>query len=297
MQINDTSSLALDELWDYNQPAATEARFRELLPQIGDQPALHAELLTQIARAQGLQRHFDAAHTTLDRVQAALTDTSADAMRRVRIRYLLERGRVFNSAGKAAAAQPLFHAAWELAQGAGEDFYAIDAAHMLGIVAVPAEQLQWNLLALTLTVQTIDPRAKRWLASLSNNIGWSYFAQGDYATALEYFSQACEARQSQGDVAALRIARWSVAKTLRMLGQVEAALSIQTDLLAELQAIGEVDGYVYEELGEGYWQQGQPQQAAPFFALAHHTLAQDEWFVANEEKRLDRLKMLRQRPE
>ncbi len=292
MQSTDTASPNLDDLWDYNQPAVTEARFRALLPQVLDQPARYAELLTQLARTQGLQRRFDEAHATLDKAQAMLTDETG----RAQIRYLLERGRVFNAAGQPVAAQPLFLEAWQLAQRVGEDFYTIDAAHMLGIIAAPTEQQRWNLLALRLTEQTPDLRAKKWLASLNNNIGWSYFAQGDYTTALPYFTKALAAREAQGNERETRIARWCVAKTLRMLGQVDEALSIQTQLLGEGQASGEEDGYVYEELGEGYLQQGDAHQAAPFFAAAYRLLAQDDWLVANEAARLARLEMLGQVP-
>ena len=41
-----------DSLWDYGRLAETEARFRALLPATAADPSLHAELLTQIARAQ-----------------------------------------------------------------------------------------------------------------------------------------------------------------------------------------------------------------------------------------------------
>ncbi|MBD3162635.1 MAG: hypothetical protein GF346_09720, partial [Candidatus Eisenbacteria bacterium] len=60
-----------DKLWDYNDPATTEERFRDLLPQAyeGGDTSLLVQLLTQVARAQGLQRKFDDAHATLDRAQ------------------------------------------------------------------------------------------------------------------------------------------------------------------------------------------------------------------------------------
>src|SRR5437660_90948 len=124
-----------DALWDYDNPAASESRFRALLPAAdaaGD-AAYRAELLTQIARTEGLQGRFAAAHQTLDTVAALLTSDRVMA----RIRYLLERGRVFNSAGAPEPARPLFQAAWGLAQAHGADYHAIDAAHMLGIVAPP----------------------------------------------------------------------------------------------------------------------------------------------------------------
>src|SRR5262249_12068011 len=137
---------------------ASEAQFRALLPQ-AEQAAdrgYYLELLTQIARAEGLQRKFAAAHRTLDTVAAALAAAGA----RAQIRYWLERGRVFNSAGDPAEAHPLFQAAWERATQAGEEFHAVDAAHMLAIVVPPAEQLAWHQQALTQANAARDPRAR-----------------------------------------------------------------------------------------------------------------------------------------
>src|SRR5689334_7693514 len=119
--------LDFDALWDYDHPASTEQQFRALLPraeQAADR-SHYVQLLTQIARAQGLQGKFADAHATLDTAQVLLTPDLGTA----RIRYLLERGRVFNSSRQVAQAQPQFQQAWELAQAERQDFYAIDAAH------------------------------------------------------------------------------------------------------------------------------------------------------------------------
>ena len=58
-----------DALWDYSHPDQTEAKFRETLLNIPEDDPAFLELLTQIARAQGLQRKFDKAHQTLDQVE------------------------------------------------------------------------------------------------------------------------------------------------------------------------------------------------------------------------------------
>jgi len=137
-----------DRLWDYDHPEVSEKAFREILPRASgeaDEPC-RLELLTQIARAQGLQRRFEDAHRTLDEVEANLKDAPA----RVGLRFLLERGRVLNSSGKPDEARPLFRQAWEFSRSQGEDALAIDAAHMLGIVELPEAQLAWNLCALEL---------------------------------------------------------------------------------------------------------------------------------------------------
>lgn len=279
-----------DQLWNYNQPAETEKRFRELLTEAetsGDK-SYHAQLLTQIARTQGLQRHFDSAHKTLDAVQVMLTDDLTTA----RIRYLLERGRVFNSSQKRDQARPLFLQAWELAQSVGEDGYAVDAAHMIAIVeSAPDQQLEWNLKALKLAESSNQPDAQKWLGSLYNNIGWTYHDSGEYEKALEIFQKALQWREQKGDAQTIFIARWCIGRTLRSLGRLDEALNIQRELLKEIEAGAPSDGYVYEELGELLLLKNDP-EAPRYFQLAYHQLAGDAWFAANEPARLERLKTL-----
>ncbi len=235
-----------DDLWDYDDPEATERKFRQLLPSATTDASYHAQLLTQIARAQGLQRKFDEAHQTLDEVRRLL----ADDLKQARIRYLLERGRVFNSSKQREQARPFFLEAWELSTSANEDFYAIDAAHMLGIVEPPEQALEWNLKALALAEQSHDMRAQKWRGSLYNNIGWAYHDSGKYEEALALFEKALRWREAQGRLPEIRIAKWCVARALRSLGRLEEALATQQVLLAEHKAAGGKDGYVYEELGE-----------------------------------------------
>jgi len=279
-----------DALWDYDQPAQTEAAFRALLPeaQASDDPSYSLELLTQLARTQGLQRDFAAAHQTLDQVQTSLSAEPS----RVRVRYLLERGRVFNSSGQPEDARLLFKAAWEEGQAGHEDFHAIDAAHMLAIVAPPEEKLEWNRKALALVEQTTDARARQWGGSLYNNIGWAYHAEGQYLLALESFHQALEWWQRQGDPRLILIAKWCIARALRSLVQVEEALRLQQALQEEWKPLGESDGYVEEELGECLLALERPEEAQPYFAQAYAKLSQNIWLMVQEPARLERIKHL-----
>lgn len=279
-----------DTLWDYNRPGETEMKFRELLPAAratGD-PSYHAQLLTQIARAEGLQRKFDEAHQTLDEAEKLLTED----LKRARIRYLLERGRTHNSSGQPEKARPLFQQAYELALAEGEDFYTVDAAHMLAIVEPPEQQLAWNLRAIELAEKSEDPRARRWLASLLNNLGWTYHDSGQYETALDTFQKALKWRIEQGDTETTRIARWCVGRALRSLKRIQEAHAIQAALLSEYEEAGEKSGYVYEELAECLHAQGQTAEAEPYFKLAYEELSKDAWLVNNEAERLERLKAL-----
>jgi tetratricopeptide (TPR) repeat protein len=277
-----------DALWDYQHPDATEARFRQVLSQIPQHTAHYAELLTQIARAQGLQRHFTEAHQTLDTVEQLLP-TTAD---RTTIRYLLERGRAFNSSGRPEEARPLFLGAWDGARALGEDFYAVDAAHMLGIVELADQQLAWNLRALEHAEQSADPRAQGWVGSLYNNIGWTYHDAQRYDDALAMFEKALQWRTEQGHAREIQIARWCVGRTLRSLGRAEEALLLQQALADELTQRGETDGYVYEEIAECLLLLNRPSEAQAYFADAYRELSQDAWLVEREPARVERLQKL-----
>ena len=277
-----------DALWDYANPAQTERKFREILPQFPEDDPAFLELLTQIARTQGLQRKFREAHETLDRVERRLGGTPS----RARIRYLLERGRVLNSSGRPDEARPFFEQAFDLARDLNEDFYAVDALHMLAIVAPPEESLALNLQAISMAESSQQERACNWLGSLYNNTGWSYHDMGDYASALEIFEKAEAWQRTRGRVSETRIAAWTVARTLRSLGRVEEALARQMKLKEEFDSAGENDGFVLEEIGECLLALDRQQEAKPYFAKAYNLLSQDPWLTEKEPERLQRLKEL-----
>ncbi|GAA5009763.1 tetratricopeptide repeat protein [Actinopolymorpha pittospori] len=285
-----------DTLWDHQRPEQTETTFRALLPEAerGPDRSSHLQLLTQIARAQGLQRHFDAAHETLDVVETQLDDAPLLA----RLRYLLERGRVFNSSGAANSARPLFQQAWDLSRAAPEvAFYAVDAAHMLAIVArSPAESITWNEAALERAEKSApEDRARGWCGSLHNNLGWTHHDQGDFEEALTSFQRALTWQQEHGSAREVRVARWAVGRALRSLDRLEEALSAQEALREEWRRSGEQDaGYVAEEIAECRYAAGRVEESRPFFAEAHARLAQDPWLVAQEPDRLRRLQQLSQ---
>jgi tetratricopeptide (TPR) repeat protein len=238
----------LDELWDFGDPAASEARFVAVRSRAAhdDGGARLAELLTQLARAQGLQGRFDDADATLDEAEAALQPSDA----RGSVRLLLERGRVANTAGRDGRGSAEFRKAWEQARAAGEDALAVDAAHMLGIVEQPDEAWAWNERAMGLARTSPDPAAQHWVASLANNMGWVRHEAGDFDAALELFTLALAERERGDDAGRTRIARWCVARCLRSLGRTEEALVQQRALAAELEALGETDEHVDEEIAE-----------------------------------------------
>ena len=277
-----------DSLWDYSHPEQTETKFLEILPQFPEGDPARLELLTQIARAQGLQREFSDAHLMLDEVEKQLSIESS----RARVRYLLERGRVFNSSGNPDQARPLFEQAMKMAQELNEDFYAVDAIHMLAIIADPASSLDLNLRAIQMAESSGQERAHGWLGSLYNNTGWSYHDMGDYESALKIFEKAESYFRSVGSVDKTRIAIWTVARCLRSLDRIDEALSKQLALKAEYDVIGGSDGYVEEEIGECLLLLERDNEAKSYFAKAYELLSRDEWLMENEPERMKRIKEL-----
>jgi len=285
--------LDFDALWDYQHPDQTEIAFRQLLQkaEYAHDRSYHLQLLTQIARTQGLQRQFAEAHHTLDLVKDQLSPPLVVPT----IRYLLERGRVFNSSGQPAEAGVWFHQAWKIAHVHDEAaFFAVDAAHMLAIAASSFEEkTAWNQTALGHALASHDERARGWCGSLYNNLGWTYHDQGDYQRALEYLEQALAWQQEHGKVRERRIAQWCIARTLRSLQRTSEALALQQKLLAEWEkSEEEQDGYVSEEIAECLLALGRTAESRPYFAQAYALLSQDIWLVAQEKERLARLKQL-----
>lgn len=64
--MSDKTDLSL--LWDFGDPVTSESRFRGVLdtPEAQADPAFRVEVLTQIARALGLQSKLEEARSVLD---------------------------------------------------------------------------------------------------------------------------------------------------------------------------------------------------------------------------------------
>lgn len=280
-----------DKLWDYNNPSETEKKFKDLIPVIknSNDKSAYLQLLTQTARTMGLQMKFDEAHKLLNEVEPLLTDDLHVA----KIRYLLERGRTFRSSKQVEKSRPPFLEAYELAVKHNEDNYAIDAAHMLGIIEPYKEAQEWNELAMKLAEKTKDEKAKKWLGPLYNNTGWNYHDNKEYNEALELFKKNVIFHTNKKSGQELIFAKYCVARALRSLDKTDESLEMQLSLLGEIEEKGlEQDGYIYEELGELYLIKNNDEESKKYFGLAYDLLSKDIWMAANEKDRLERLKEL-----
>lgn len=271
-------------LWDFGDPAHSEAAFRAALDAADGDDAL--SLQTQIARTYSLRSRFADAHALLDRIAPAIEHAGPEP----KVRALLERGRTFRSAKQVERAAPLFHAAVELATAAKLESLAVDAMHMVALVEpTPDGQLAWNRRALGYAKQANDPAAQRWEASLANNIGMTLHETGRYAEADEAFRMQLAARERLGKHDGIRIAHWMIAWNLRAMKRHDEALAILMRLERETAALGAPDGFVFEEIGENLLARGDAEAAKPWFAKAHAALSQDTSLDRPDAARLARL--------
>ena len=82
----------------------------------------------------------------------------------------------------------------------GEEFIAVDAAHMLAIAAPDFDaRLAWTERGIEFAQASSDPEVNGWLGSLYNNAGWDRFDDGDYQTALDWFERALVERERRPD--------------------------------------------------------------------------------------------------
>jgi tetratricopeptide (TPR) repeat protein len=241
------------ELWDFSDPAASELRFRQAA-QDADDPSRTAErleALTQVARALGLQGRYDEARAVLGSVEddPSRSRLAGAASYVVQSRLHLERGRVHRSSGAVGPAAECFEDAAVLAREAGDVGLEIDALHMQVVVeTVPEAAVRLSRRALRLARSSQDPAARRWEASLLNNLGCALVDAGQLDQALSTFTEAVDLRARQGQRRETQIGRWMVAWTLRLLGRDAEALAEQRALKDELVADGVEDPYVDEEI-------------------------------------------------
>lgn len=174
---------SLDALWNFENPVASEAALRRVAELVTDEVE-RAELLTQVARALGLQRRFDEAEQLLARVP------TLDPV--VVTRIELERGRLLHSDGDPDAALPHLLRAVDAARRAGDDFLLIDALHMAAIVDADHAE-RWFREAFAELADIRDPRTQRWTIALCTNYGWHLHDAGRFAEALDSFRAAVTA--------------------------------------------------------------------------------------------------------
>ena len=261
-------AIDLAPLWEFSNPEASEQRFRSALASATGDDALI--LQTQIARTYGLRKDFTKARAILAEIEPMVPSAGAEA----RARFALEFGRTYASAthppesrneASKALARARYEEALAIARGAALDGLAVDAIHMLAFVdTAPADQLKWAQAALAVVEGSSQPAAKRWEASVRNNLGYALHQLGRLDEALAQFKLALAIRERGTDAQATRTARWMVAWTLRGMKKTDEALAIQLQLEREGDLASQPDPHVFEELEILYREKGDGARAAHY---------------------------------
>ena len=272
----------IDGFWQPEDFPATEREIRSKSP-------VTVELLSQLARVQGLQGELPAARETLELARQMMTERAEP---RARLRWLLEQGRIHCLAMSPTKANEFFVQAWNLANEAGESFFAIDAALMLSTIRPPKSQNEWLQKALSLAETSDDSRARLWLTQLYLLDGWHSYDFRQFEKALESFNKAISMPSLSDDQSRTYPLLWSKARVLRAMGQVTEALEIQERLWKEMQSSGKVNGHVYLEIAECYQLLRNQDEAKANFELAYAELSADGWYSDNHAEDLSRMKYL-----
>lgn len=230
-------------LWDYEQPIASEQRFRAVAATaVGPH---RSRLLTQVARAMGIQGRYAHAHALLDCI---LGDDLEVITRRA-----LERGRLMRGEGSGDLGVEQFTKAADLTESRVDESpfgeLHVEALRMLALSATqPDEQVERSTQALVAAQASRDPGAKRLIAALQINLGMAQHAAGDGEAALEAFEAALDERKRTGSQWEIEGAQWLVGWALRLLGRDDEAEAVRVALVGELTGRGGSDGYIAREL-------------------------------------------------
>jgi tetratricopeptide (TPR) repeat protein len=272
----------LRPLWDFDDLDATEGRLRAQLDEEASDDG-RAEVLTQLARVEGLRGEFAKGDALVDEAEALAASAAS------RTRIALERGRLRRSSGDRDAARPFFEAAHAEALEAGEHILAADAAHMVALATPDRDDfVAWTKRGLE--IAETHEAAATWAGPLLNNLGWELYEAGDFAGALDAFERALAGRERAPDEhGPIEIARYAVGKTLRALGRPEEAIPLLEQAARWAENEGAPDGWFHEELAEEYAGVGRLDDAREQARLAIPLLERDDPSFAEDAHRRRRL--------
>jgi tetratricopeptide (TPR) repeat protein len=127
--------------------------------------------------------------------------------------------------------------------------------------------LKWAQEALSIVLASNQESAKKWEASVRNNIGMAYHSLKNFDQALEQFEKALALRKANGLPDQVFVAQWMIAWTLRAQDKIDQALAIQLRLEREAQITGKPDPYVFEELEHIFRAKGNEERARHYAQL------------------------------
>lgn len=208
--------------------------------------SVEVEALSQMARMNLILGNRDEGESWLERAAARATETDPMGWSR----YLGVKGRFEWKAGDLKTARATFDQMYEYC-GANSLFgRAVDAAHMIAIVAEsPEEQIEWGRIGIE-AAEAGD--VESWLGPLWNNLAGTYYDLKQYDSALACYVKARDYHWRFSDETAKLFADYHIGMTHRLLGHLDEAGKWLRPVLAWAERIENYSaiGQACEDLGE-----------------------------------------------
>jgi tetratricopeptide (TPR) repeat protein len=226
--------------------------------------SVEVEALAQMARMNLLLGNKDTGRELLEKALERASDNDPMGWSR----YLGVRGRFEWKDDNLEAARKTFDETFTYCNTNALYGRAVDAAHMIAIVAEsPEEQIAWGRRGIE-AAEAGD--VESWLGPLWNNLACTYYDQNDYDSALSCYEKAREYHwRHSGEVAKL-FADYSVGMTYRKLGDYDKAGQWLRPVLAWAERLGNhgAIGQCCEDLGEIAIAQGSTADGLELFKRA-----------------------------
>jgi tetratricopeptide (TPR) repeat protein len=212
-----------------------------------------SEALAMVARCHLIRGEKEAGRSWLERARGVAREDEPLGWSR----YLGVRGRFEWKDEKLDEAKKTFVAMYDYCVEKKLFDRAVDAAHMVAIVAPKEEQETWALKG----IKAAEAGGfDGWLGPLWNNLGWSYEEQGEYPKMLEALRKAREYHYKGAQELPKLIADWAVAKAYRLNNKLTEARELQTKTLEwakKLSAEKPEDAERAEWIGSCKWELGE----------------------------------------
>jgi len=278
--MSDTNDLNADSLLaeadsvfqdrDYNTALAYYTRTIEVARAEFNRP-VEIEALAQVARINLVQERKEDGRKYLD--EAARRASDSDPMGWSR--YLGVRGRFEWQDKDLVKARATFDTMYVYCNTNGLWARAVDAAHMIAIVAESVEeQIEWGRRGIEAAE---SGGVESWLGPLWNNLGATYYDNKQFDSALTAFLKAREYHWQYSDESAKLYADYHIGMVYRMLGRFDKAGQWLRPVLAWAERLGDHSAIAQacEDLGEIAIATGKPNDG-----LALLKRARDEYRLA-----------------
>lgn len=238
--------------------------------------SVEVEALSQVARMNLLLDDREAGRAALAEAATKAVDSDAAGWSR----YLGVRGRFEWKEGDFDRARQTFEEMYTYCSTNSLAGRAIDAAHMVAIVApTPEEQVRWSRFAIEAAEKSGE---ESWLGPLWNNLACTYYDGKQFENALECFLKARDYHwRFSGEVARL-FADYHVGMALRNLGQLDEAEKWLRPVLAWAERLDNhgAIGQACQDLGEIAVARGNREEGLTLLNRALEEYRIDGWDTA-----------------